>query len=205
MGRSRTLSGDQIHEMLDYLATTRHPKRNRLIFLLSVKAGLRAREIAELRWWSCNDAEGQVAWQLSLLDSSGRSGRVVPLSEEVRQALIAYRDEVTSFSGPHVISTERSLATSAQVIVNMFQRWYRRLGAGYSSHSGRRTFITDAARKLSSSGGSLEDVQRLAGHTNLRTTQRFLEENPEVQVRVMDLAKRGYRTALRWFGEPNVS
>jgi integrase/recombinase XerD len=179
MGRSRALSEDQVHEMLDYLATTRYPKRNRLIFLLSVRAGLRAREIAELTWWSCNDPEGRVAWQLNLLDSSGRPGRVVPLSEEVRQALIAHRDEVTNFSGPHVISTERSLATTAQVVVNTLRHSYRRLGlgAGYSSHSGRRTFITDAARKISVSGGSLKDVQRLAGHANLRTTQRFLEEN----------------------------
>jgi integrase/recombinase XerD len=205
MGRSRALSEDEVHEMLDHLATTRYPKRNRLIFLLSVRAGLRAREIAELRWWSCNDPEGQVAWQLNLLDSSGRPGRVVPLSTEVRQALIAYRDEVTSFSGPHVISTERSLATSAQVLVNAFQRWYRQLGfVGCSSHSGRRTFIADASRKISTSGGSLKDVQRVAGHANLRTTKRFLEDSPDVQTSVMNLVKRGYRTALRWFGEPNV-
>jgi integrase/recombinase XerD len=131
-----------------------------------------------IEMWSCNDPDGQVAWQLNLLESSGRPGRVISLSEEVRQALIAYRDEVTSFSGPHVISTERSLETSAQVLVNAFQRWYRHLGfVGCSSHSGRRTFIINAARKVSTNGGVLNDVQRLAGHANLRTTQRFLDED----------------------------
>jgi integrase/recombinase XerD len=128
---------------------------------------------------------------MCLLDSAskGKSGRMIPLSEEVRQAIIEYREEVKSFSGPHVISTERGLSTSPQAIVNMFQRWYRHLGfVGCSSHSGRRTFITNAARKISTVGGSLRDVQVLAGHTNLRTTQRYIEANPEAQVRVVELA-----------------
>jgi len=95
---------------------------------------------------------------------------------------------VMSFAGPLVISTERGLFTSPQAIVNMFQRWYRHLGfVGCSSHSGRRTFITNAARKISTVGGSLKDVQELAGHSNLRTTQRYIDANPEAQVRVVGL------------------
>jgi integrase/recombinase XerD len=91
-------------------------------------------------------------------------------------------------AGPHVISTERRLSTSPQAIVNMFQRWYRHLGfVGCSSHSGRRTFITNAARKISTVGGSLRDVQVLAGHANLRTTQGYIEANPEAQVRIVEL------------------
>ena len=71
---------------------------------------------------------------------------------------------------------------AAQAIVNMFQRWYRHLGfLGCSSHSGRRTFITNAARKISTVRGSLRDVQILPGHTNLRTTQRYIEASPEAQ------------------------
>ena len=60
---------------------------------------------------------------------------------------------------------ERGLATSPQVIVNLFHRWYRNLSfEGYSSHSGRRTFITNAARRVSTVGGSLTDVQVSAQH-----------------------------------------
>jgi integrase len=55
------------------------------------------------------------------------------------------------------------------------------------SHSGRRTFITNAARKISTVGGSLRDVQMLAGHTNLRTTQRYIDTNPDAQVRIVKL------------------
>jgi integrase len=43
--QAKTLSKGQVDAMLAYLSTTRHPERNRLIFLLSAKVGLRAKEI----------------------------------------------------------------------------------------------------------------------------------------------------------------
>jgi integrase/recombinase XerD len=188
--QAKTLSKGQVEAVLGYLAKTRWPVRNRLIFLLSAKAGLRAEEIAHLTWWMTNDSQGEVGWSLCLLDSAskGKSGRMIPLSEEVREALIEYRNEVNAIAGPYVISTERARQTSPQAIVNMFQRWYRHLGfVGCSSHSGRRTFITNAARKISTVGGSLRDVQMLAGHTNLRTTQRYIDANPDAQVKIVEL------------------
>jgi integrase/recombinase XerD len=188
--QAKTLSKGQTEAVLGYLAKTRWPKRNRVIFLLSAKAGLRAKEIAGLTWLMTNDSEGEIGRTLCLLDSAskGKSGRWIPLSDEVREAIIEYRNEVNLNVGPHVIRTERALSTSPQAIVNMFQRWYRHLGfVGCSSHSGRRTFITNAARKISTVGGSLRDVQMLAGHTNLRTTQRYIEPNPEAQVRIVEL------------------
>ena len=188
--QAKTLSKGQVDAVLGYLAKTRNPVRNRLIFLLSAKAGLRAKEIARLTWWMTNDPQGQIGRTICLQDSAskGKSGRMIPLNDEVRDALVEYRKEVLSFAGPFVISTERALSTSPQAIVNMFQRWYRHLGfVGCSSHSGRRTFITNAARKISTVGGSLRDVQMLAGHTNLRTTQRYIDTNREAQVRIVDL------------------
>jgi integrase/recombinase XerD len=188
--QAKTLSKGQMEAVPAYLAKTRWPTRNRLIFLLSAKVGLRAKEIANLTWWMTNDSQGEVGRSMCLLDSAskGKSGRMIPLSDEVREALIEYRNEVTPFAGPHVISTERGLSTTPQAIVNMFQRWYRHLGfVGCSSHSGRRMFISHAARKISLVGGSLRDVQMLAGHSNLRTTQGYIEANPDAQVQVVDL------------------
>src|ERR1700676_4126908 len=120
--QAKTLSKGQVEAVLGYLAKTRNPARNRLIFLLSVKAGLRAKEIARLTWWMTNDSQGEVGRAICLQDSAskGRSGRMIPLKDDVREALIEYRKQVTAFAGPNVISTERSLATSPQAIVNMF-------------------------------------------------------------------------------------
>ena len=195
--QAKTFSRGQIDAMLAYLSTTRYPKRNWLIFLLSAKAGLRAKEIARLTWRMNNHSRGRSDRRSHSPRhcQQGRSGRFIPPNHEVREALVEYRAELLrSGAGPHKFfrpprhPTERSLETSAQAIVNMFQRWYRHLGfVGCSSHSGRRTFITNAARKISTVGGSLKDVQELAGHSNLRTTQRYIDANPEAQVRVVGL------------------
>jgi integrase len=188
--QAKTLNKGQIEAVLGYLAKTRWPTRNRVIFLLSVRAGLRAKEIARLTWRMVTDARGQIGQAIHLENtaSKGQSGRVVPMSEEVRGALAAYAPTVGIVSGRFLIESERSDGMSAQAIVNLFWRWYRHIGFdGCSSHSGRRTFITNTARKISTVGGSLRDVQMLAGHTNLRTTQRYIEANPEAQVRIVEL------------------
>src|SRR4030088_933923 len=114
--QAKALSKGQVEAVLGYLATTRWPSRNRLIFLLSAKAGLRAKEIAHLTWWMTNDAQGQIGRAMCLLDSAskGKSGRMIPLSEDVREALIQYRDVVKHLHGDHVIRTERASSTSPQ-------------------------------------------------------------------------------------------
>lgn len=54
-----------------------------------------------MTWWMINDSQGQVAHAIHLQDSAskGKSGRVIPMSEEVREALIKYRDLVTRSPG----------------------------------------------------------------------------------------------------------
>ena len=88
----------------------------------------------------------------------------------------------------YVVTTERSAHTSPQAVVNMFKRWYEDIGLlGCSSHSGRRTFITNAARKISTVGGSLRDVQMLAGHSSLAVTQRYIDGDSEARKKIVDL------------------
>jgi integrase len=187
--QARVLSKAQIEAVLGYLSKTRHARRNRAIFLLSAKAGLRAKEIAHLTWKMIAEAQGDQGPVIRLEDraSKGKSGRIIPINAELYGALAELRS-LSWVSAEFVISTERSPRTSAQAVVNMLCQWYRRLGLnGCSSHSGRRTFITNAARKISTVGGSLRDVQILAGHSNLRTTQRYIEAHEEAQKRVVEL------------------
>ena len=188
--QAKVLRPAQIRAVLDHLSRTRHPVRNRVIFLLSLRAGLRAKEIAGLEWRMVTDAEGRITDSVSLTDAAakGRSGGVVPMAVDLRQSLTALRlnrpDEVGS---ARVIRTERSGATSAQVIINLFRQWYMALGFdGCSSHSGRRTFITMTARNIGRFGGSLRDVQALARHRSLAMTQRYIEIDSRAMQRVVD-------------------
>ena len=70
--QAKILTKPQADTVLAYLSTTRYPARDRVIFLLSVKAGLRAKEIASLRWEMISDAEGLLSDLISLTDDSDR-------------------------------------------------------------------------------------------------------------------------------------
>jgi len=193
--QSKILTDKQVKTMLLHLSTTRMGLRNQLIFLLSAKSGLRAKEVSQLKWSMVVNSEGTVSNTIHLTDvaSKGKSGRVIPLNKDVKGLLVRlFEDESkrhdydvnTSF----VIRTERSKSTSAQSIVNMFANWYKDLGfVGCSSHSGRRTFITNLSKKIGLVGGTLRDVQSLAGHSNLQTTQRYIEVDTDCQRKLVDL------------------
>jgi integrase/recombinase XerD len=169
--QAKVLSKPQQEAVLAFLERSRHRERNKVIFLLSARAGLRAKEIAALTWSMVTDATGQVSDAIALPNnaSKGKSGGTVWLNDELKTALVELRRTLKSFhSSDFIVVSDRSKGVSAQVVVNMFWHWYRKLGFdGCSSHSGRRTFITNAARKISSVGGSMKDVQMLARHSSL--------------------------------------
>ena len=183
--QSKVLNKTQVASVRSHLKSGRNALRNDTIFLLSVKAGLRAKEIAALKWIHVLNGDGTLNDTLHLPDSAskGRSGREIPIHKEILtnlKTLLQTASKRNFSPEDHVIRTERSRSTSAQVIVNFFQSLYTRMGyVGCSSHSGRRTFITECARKISTVGGSLRDVQYLAGHSSLQTTQRYIEGSSE--------------------------
>lgn len=74
--QAKHLSTSQVGAVLSYLKTSRNPVRNRLIFFLSTKAGLRAREIALLTWVMVTDAEGQIAQALMLQNEASKGESV---------------------------------------------------------------------------------------------------------------------------------
>jgi integrase/recombinase XerD len=193
--QAKTLSKTQVEAATAFLLTRRHGLRDQTVFLLSIRAGLRAKEIANLRWSMVTEADGNVSDAIHLTDdaSKGKSGRIVPMNKQLKGNLfkmltVARQDRHFEPETAYVVTTERSSRTSAQAVVNMFKRWYNDLGLlGCSSHSGRRTFITNAAKKISTVGGSLRDVQMLAGHSSLAVTQRYIDGDSEARKKIVDL------------------
>ena len=81
---------EHVEDLLVFAAQTRHPIRNQVLVLLSVKAGLRAGEIANLTWQMVIDPTGEIGTSLELQDRAAKkgSGRVIPVHPELRAALV---------------------------------------------------------------------------------------------------------------------
>ena len=191
--QAKMLTPKQETAVLTYLQTRRYPARDRVMFLLSIKAGLRAKEIARLTWAMVTDSAGQVAEVLALPNRASkgpRGGRLIPLNHLLRAALVELHqlrgDEV--YLDQAVVTSERGGPLTASSVTKWFFHLYRDVGmTGCSSHSGRRTFITRAARKVSEVGGSVRDVQQLAGHASLQTTQRYIEGDTDAKRKLVQL------------------
>jgi integrase len=186
--QAKILSEDDLQDLLVYASATRNPLRNQVVVLLSAKAGLRAGEIANLTWDMVLDPSGAISLVIELRDHAAKkgSGRLIPMDRGLRHALASWRS-VTRGTGP-VVRFERGCAMAPLSIVVWFARAYRAVGLeGCSSHSGRRTFITRAARLVHKAGGSLRDVQLLAGHRSIQTTQRYIDGDTDAQRKLVSL------------------
>ena len=188
--QAKTLTRRQVRAALHRARRGRYPRRDRVMILLSVKAGLRAGEIAKLSWSMVLDADGRLGHRIELHDSVAkkRSGRTIPLHPELRRALLLLRRKTGEDDA--VIRSERggSRGMRPSSVVNWFRQLYRELGLnGCSSHSGRRTFITNAARLVFKAGGSLRDVQQLAGHRSIDQTQAYIDGSARAKRRLIEL------------------
>jgi hypothetical protein len=74
--QAKVLSKRQIAIVTALIQQTRYPARNQAIFLLSVKAGLRAKEIASLTWDMVTDAEGNLGHALHLRNEASKGARI---------------------------------------------------------------------------------------------------------------------------------
>ena len=186
--QAKILSDQQIRSLLVFASSTRYPFRNSLIVLLSMKAGLRAGEIANLTRDMVVGPTGEIGSVIELRDCAAKknSGRLIPIHPNLRTALTAWR-KMTAGAGP-IIRSERGGPMTPVSIVNWFAIAYRAVGLnGWSSHSGRRTFITRAARLVHKAGGSLRDVQLLAGHRSIQTTQRYIDGDSDAQRKLVSM------------------
>jgi integrase len=186
--QAKTLSSADVNDLLLFASCTRNPLRNRVLVLLSAKAGLRASEIANLTWDMVLDASGEISGIIELHDHAAKkgSGRCIPIHPDLRDALADLR-RVAAHS-EYVVTSERGGPMTPSSIVVWFNRAFKNIGLkGCSSHSGRRTFVTRAARMVHKAGGSLRDVQLLAGHRSIQTTQRYIDGDSDAQRKLVSL------------------
>jgi integrase/recombinase XerD len=189
--QAKILTRKNVRLLLAVAGRSRVPERERLIILLAVYAGMRAVEIARLTWGMVLDANGEVGRVLDIRGAIAKrgAGRRIPMHPKLRTALVAWRRRQAAHRrAPDavVIRSQRGGALRPNSIVNWFIAQCRAAGLeGCSSHSGRRTFITTAARRAHIAGASLRDVQVLAGHRSIETTQAYIDGDSQAQRRLV--------------------
>lgn len=187
---AKVLEPAEVRRVIRHVRHMRHPTRNHVMVLLSFKAGLRACEIAGLTWPMVLTSGGKLGSVVMVSRHIAKQGRArrIPMHPELSKMLAALHTERGHPRDGPVICSERQRHMTAGSVVNWFCDTYAQIGLdGCSSHSGRRTFITRSARLLAKTGGSLRDIQELAGHQAITTTERYIAGNRDAQRKLITL------------------
>ena len=190
--QAKTLTQQELRRVLDYTATRKHSTRNRALLMTTHLSGMRVGEVASLRNSDVLDAEGNIRNEirLSAEQTKGNEARVVFVSDKLRKELELY----TRLIGNATINPalkffysqkRNSDGFTANTLTQFFHYLYKRAGIdGASSHSGRRTFITNLATK----GVGVRVLMSLAGHKNISTTQAYIDVNDDMKRKAVELA-----------------
>jgi len=178
--QAKVLNEQEFKKLLKVCELTRYKERNRMIVMLSFMLGLRAIEIAKLRVSNVVSENGEIL-DILVLDKTqtkGNKRNSVPISDklsaELKRYFIKYPQLLNDLSNRLLISQKGVF--SSQTIQHLFKHLYELASIKQAtSHSGRRSFIT----QLSENGIAVAVIQKLARHSSLAVTQRYIEVSDE--------------------------
>ena len=187
--QAKTLTEQELRRVLDHIATRRHAARNRAMLMTMYLAGLRVGECAALRYGDVIDASGKVRNEIRLTAAQTKGGeaRVVFVNARLQKELTHYCKQIPVKQRSHKLfytQKRNSDGFTANTLCQFFHHLFRKAGIdGASSHSPRRTFITNLAHK----GVGVRVLQSLAGHKNISTTQAYIDVNDAMKRRAVEL------------------
>lgn len=188
MSQAKTLTERELRRVLDYIAVHRHAARNRAMVLLTYYAGLRVSEVAALKFTDVVAENRTIKgeFQLEPEQTKGGHARTVFIGERLRKELAVYVRTLKRQDNVQLplFRTQKRDSFSANTLCQHFHWLYRRAGIeGASSHSGRRTFITNLASK----GIGVRVLASLAGHRSISTTQAYIDVNDNQKRKAVEL------------------
>jgi integrase len=161
-------------------------KRDYVILALLVGCALRRNELAELDVATMQQREGR--WVLADLEGKGRRIRTVAVPIWVKQGIDVWMNEAGIKDGRLL----RSVSKSGKVNRDTLSDWAvwsvveqssKQIGIEhFGAHDLRRT----CAKLCRKSGGDLEQIKFLLGHSSIQTTERYLGSDQEIVVAVND-------------------
>ena len=181
MKQAPVINEREKQRMLQHLQRTSYSARNRCMLQLSWLAGMRVGEIAALDIGDVLGAHGAIRNEIQLRadQTKGDEARTVLVNNQLQAELDRYVKSlnVRLDQKRPLIASKTGKRFSANGLCQRFLQLYDDAGLDkVTSHSGRRTFITQLAHK----GVNVRVLAALAGHRNIATTQRYIELNDHV-------------------------
>lgn len=145
-------------------------RRNRRAVCLMIYAGLRITEAAGVEWRDIDLVRREITVRKEV--AKGGKARVVPICDELYDELIRARWRTPPY---HVVDqgdtrAGRGKPLDSKSLAHLFERWLPARGVHIHSHQLRKTFATE----LYVRGEDLATIQRLLGHSDPKTTMRYI-------------------------------
>ncbi len=163
----RALTVDQVRTLVAYLRAEegRRARRDEVLLLTALYAGLRAAELAGLRWNMLDISGGIINIRLS----KGGKGRAVKIHAGLAEILTTWRElQALGDTAPVFALDETPIQPNR--VGKVARRIALATGLPLTAHSLRHTFATHALRR----GGNLYAVSKALGHSELKQTQIYI-------------------------------
>ena len=166
---SRPLPRHLRDEQVEDFFTVVKGHRDKAIFMLMLRCGLRVEEIANLSVRVIDFKQRKILIE----DGKGSKDRIVYMSNDALQALVSYLEVRSSSKSRNVFLVEKGLCTGHPISIRGIQKrmeyYARKARLRVSCHSLRHTMAT----QLLNADAELVTIQDLLGHCNVKTTQRY--------------------------------
>lgn len=154
---------------LDLLFAVIAKKRDRALFMLMLRCGLRVEEVANLSL----DAVDYLNNQIVVRRGKGAKDRVAYISNDAADALAAYLQVRQSTRERKIFLVEKGIHKGKPISVRGIQKrieyYSRQSGVTISCHNLRHTMAT----QLLNAGADVVTIQQLLGHSKIEQTMRY--------------------------------
>ena len=196
MAKAKTLTKAELKRLFDVTRScSRYAERDLTMLQLTHYCGMRVGEVASLLVGDVLDADGMVSAEIVLAAHSTKSKRArrifVPrqMQRQLQQYIHSCFPKLlpsTQLFSTQLFSTQKQTHFTANTAAQHLQRLYAQAAiVGATSHSGRRTYLTELAAK----GVSVRVLAEMAGHASIQTTQRYIDVNDDMMRNACELIK----------------
>ncbi|NOT15557.1 MAG: site-specific integrase [Methylotenera sp.] len=197
MTQARTLNEKELNLILLYVKTRKHAARDRAMILMTHWAGMRIGEVAATKISDVLALDGTIKTEINLTaaQTKGKHARTVVLADKLRKELHTYLQErfdtkqlipvtYSNVFNKALFATQKRESFNANTACYHMHMLYKAAGIdGASSHSGRRSFLTN----LSAKAVPLKVLMELAGHRQAQTTMRYINVTSDMKRAAVEL------------------